>query len=273
MPEASAPNLVQGLRHRRVGCPPLPGPRLGPGRGAGAGSGVFVPQPERSGGQQRSAPLPAPLAPCTQPAEPAAWKRRSRVGSGGRDPLRKELPLKDYLAPEAGSSPPVPGARRVLPAAEDLERTAGPGPCRSARRSVTQPSRPPVWRRAHLTHLTPDPHTSLPAGTARDPQSRAHALPPVPHTHPHPPRAALDPAPHSLSGATYSSRQRRCGVRFFGWPWEAAAVQTSRSSSHSRNLDRARGLETRGSRGAEGGCILTEAVSFPERSDGGEQPD
>ena len=46
--------------------------------------------------------------------------------------------------------------------------------------------------RAHIHTLTRT-HT-LPAGTARDPQSRAHALPPVPHT-PHPPRAALDPAP------------------------------------------------------------------------------
>ena len=253
MPQASAPHLVPA---RHWVSTPLPGPRSGPGRGRGQAAGSLFPQPERSGGGKGSAP-PLPAQPALRAtAEPAAQEEETWVEVPAEEKVLYRGPSaggpRMPLGRERGPLPPLrPGA-----AVPDWGRTwsdlaGAPAP---AARSPQRYSRSSVPART-LTH-SPRP-TRSPRGQPGT-RSAAHALPPVPHTL-HPPRAASVPFPHRPRGATYLSRQRRCGVRSsggLGWRRQSRAAAAAAAGAKTEPAGRERGRA-----GRRGRRIRAEAVS------------
>lgn len=242
MPQASAAHLVPA---RHWVSTPLPGPRSGPGQGRGQAAGSLFPQPERSGGGKGSAP-PLPAQPALRATvEPAAQEEETWVevpteekvldrgpsAGGPRMPLSRERGPLPPLSPGAA----VPDWGRTW---SDLARAPAP-----AARSPQRYS--PLQRASVHTHTLTQTHT-LPAGTARDPQSRARTPSGAAHYAPAPRRVRSLAPPAARRHLPFQRAEMRGPV--FGWPWEVAAVQSS-SSSRSRSRDLASGPGTR-ARGA-----------------------
>lgn len=179
VPQAPAPHHVPPPR-RRVPTP-LPGPSSRPGRGRGQAAGSLFPLPKRGGGGKGSAP-PSPAQPAPHaPAEPAAQEEGTGVGvPGGARVLRRSPRAREprlARGRERGPPPPLAPGRCGSRLPETWCDLAGAPAPPLARRSVTAGSGVPAHT---LTHTHPNPHAPREdsAGTARDPQSQAHALPP-----------------------------------------------------------------------------------------------
>lgn len=179
VPQAAAPHHVPPLA---AGCPP-PCLARAPGRGGGGGRRRGLCSRCRSAAAAARGPRP-PCRPSLRPARQQSPQLRRRVPGLGSQAGKGPPPKPPSQRTQSGSGPregpaPSPGARALrLLAARDLVRLSrGSGPRRSLAAAL-QPAL--VCQRVHSTHTHPNLHAPRgdSAGTARDPQSCAHALPP-----------------------------------------------------------------------------------------------
>lgn len=214
----------------------------------------MFPQPEQSSGNKGSAPRLWPSQ---------GSLRHSRARSSGRTWVESWLKSLAQRPCTGGQRAPLGRERgRSLPqcpsaAAPSCGRTwSDLARAPAAAHSPQRPSGSSVPARTRILIQT---HT-LPERSARDLQSLAHALPPVPHTAPTQLRYRIPCSNRPLHGATYLSRQRRCGVRSSGglgclWPPRAAALAAAAGAQ----------TEPAGQKccsvGRGGRCIRAEAVS------------